>query len=41
MGGLASAGTRQNEFLEWIKQDLKIGDQVSIRIVETMPFRPQ
>lgn len=35
VGGLASAGSLDNEFIEWIKQDLKIGDQVSIRIVET------
>ena len=35
VGGLASAGTHDNEFLEWIKQDLKIGDRVSIRIVES------
>ena len=35
VGGLASAGSRDNEFIEWINQDLKIGDQVSIRIVET------
>jgi hypothetical protein len=35
VGGLASAGSHDNQFIEWIKQDLKIGDQVSIRIVET------
>ena len=35
VGGLASAGSRDNEFIEWIRQDLQIGDQVSIRIVET------
>ena len=35
VGGLASTGALDNEFIEWIKQDLKIGDQVSIRIIET------
>jgi len=35
VGGLATTGTHHNEFLEWIKQDLKIGDQVCIRIVES------
>jgi hypothetical protein len=35
VGGLDSAGSHDNEFIEWIKQDLKIGDQVSIRIVES------
>ena len=35
VGGLASASSRDNEFIEWINQDLKVGDQVSIRIVET------
>jgi len=35
VGGLDSASSRDNEFIEWIRQELKIGDQVSIRIVET------
>ena len=40
VGGLASASSRDNEFIEWIKQDLKIGDQISIRIVETSAVSP-
>jgi hypothetical protein len=35
VGGLASSGPHDNEFIEWLKQDLKVGDGISIRIVES------
>ena len=34
-GGLVSNGPHNNEHIEWLQQDLKVGDEVSIRIVDS------
>src|SRR5262245_37407472 len=34
-GGLVSNAPHDNEHIDWLRQDLKIGDEVSIRIVDS------
>jgi|SRR5688572_22640998 len=34
VGGLVSGAPHDNEFIEWVQQDLKVGDQVSVQIVD-------
>jgi predicted RNA-binding protein with RPS1 domain len=34
-GGLVSNGPHDNEHIDWLQQDLKVGDEVSIRIVDS------
>jgi hypothetical protein len=34
-GGLINAGPHDNEHVQWLQSDLRIGDQISIRIVES------
>jgi hypothetical protein len=34
IGGLVSKGRHDNEHLEWLLRDLKMGDQVVIRLVD-------
>jgi hypothetical protein len=40
-GGLVSKGPHDNEHIEWMQQDFKVGDRVSIRVVEAdVPSEP-
>ena len=40
VGGLVSQSRHDNEHVEWIQQDLRNGDRVSIRIVEASTPSP-
>jgi hypothetical protein len=40
-GGLVSKGLHDNEHIEWLRQGLKVGDHVSIRVVDAdLPSEP-
>ena len=40
VGGLVSTSRHDNEHIDWLEQDLKLGDEILIRVIESVQPSP-